>query len=229
MRLLVVEDDARIADFLCRGLNEAGFDVEVAASGEDGLAELEDRPTPGAVRERFVDVFGNLLVTRTIHDGDEVESPEELAELPEAAHAAITREAGAATIESVAAEQVDGRTVHAASWRGSGGPRELKVLDDGTVLSLELPLGALPPAITSLLGDDEVAPADEGEEEEEENNDVAETAGRAVDVERMLLDVWEVEASDGDMVRTALIVPTGEILGDIALTSRNDDRETDDD
>jgi two-component system OmpR family response regulator len=37
MRLLVVEDDAEIADFICRGLREAGHVVDHAANGRDGL------------------------------------------------------------------------------------------------------------------------------------------------------------------------------------------------
>jgi len=42
VRILVVEDDARIADFLRRGLTEAGFAVDVSENGEDGLAALEE-------------------------------------------------------------------------------------------------------------------------------------------------------------------------------------------
>lgn len=37
MRALIVEDDATIADFVARGLREAGFVVEHAAEGEAGL------------------------------------------------------------------------------------------------------------------------------------------------------------------------------------------------
>ena len=42
MRILVVEDDARIADFLRRGLTEAGFTVDVAGDGECGIAAVEE-------------------------------------------------------------------------------------------------------------------------------------------------------------------------------------------
>ncbi len=38
MRALIVEDDRAIADFVARGLREAGFAVDVAADGEEGLA-----------------------------------------------------------------------------------------------------------------------------------------------------------------------------------------------
>jgi len=37
MRLLIVEDDATIADFIARGLTEAGFAVDVAGDGARGL------------------------------------------------------------------------------------------------------------------------------------------------------------------------------------------------
>jgi two-component system, OmpR family, response regulator len=45
VRLLVVEDDPIIADFVARGLREAGFAVDVASDGSRGLAlALESRP-----------------------------------------------------------------------------------------------------------------------------------------------------------------------------------------
>ena len=37
MRLLLVEDDLKIASFLMKGLKEAGFAIDHAADGEDGL------------------------------------------------------------------------------------------------------------------------------------------------------------------------------------------------
>jgi len=39
MRALIVEDDATIAEFVARGLREAGFAVDLAADGEEGLAQ----------------------------------------------------------------------------------------------------------------------------------------------------------------------------------------------
>ncbi len=38
MRALIVEDDATIAEFVARGLREAGFAVDVTSDGEEGLA-----------------------------------------------------------------------------------------------------------------------------------------------------------------------------------------------
>ena len=37
MRILVIEDEAKTANFLKKGLGEAGFVVDVAANGHDGL------------------------------------------------------------------------------------------------------------------------------------------------------------------------------------------------
>ena len=37
MRLLLVEDDTKIAEFVCQGLKEAGFAVDHMTNGEDGL------------------------------------------------------------------------------------------------------------------------------------------------------------------------------------------------
>ena len=39
MRILVVEDEKKIADFIKRGLKEEGYSVDTAADGEEGLAK----------------------------------------------------------------------------------------------------------------------------------------------------------------------------------------------
>jgi two-component system, OmpR family, response regulator len=45
MHALIIEDDGAIADFVARGLREAGFAVDVASDGEAGLATaLEQNP-----------------------------------------------------------------------------------------------------------------------------------------------------------------------------------------
>jgi DNA-binding response OmpR family regulator len=45
MHALIIEDDHTIADFVARGLREAGFAVDVAADGEEGLqVALEQSP-----------------------------------------------------------------------------------------------------------------------------------------------------------------------------------------
>jgi two-component system copper resistance phosphate regulon response regulator CusR len=40
MRILVVEDEKRIADFLCRGLEGAGYAVDAAATGAQAIDHI---------------------------------------------------------------------------------------------------------------------------------------------------------------------------------------------
>ena len=56
MRILVIEDDASVLDYISRGLRESGFTVDQAADGKDGLfrasaekydALVVDRMLPG--------------------------------------------------------------------------------------------------------------------------------------------------------------------------------------
>jgi two-component system, OmpR family, response regulator len=49
MRALLVEDDATIAEFVVRGLREAGFAVEHAADGEAGLTSATGQPYDVAI------------------------------------------------------------------------------------------------------------------------------------------------------------------------------------
>lgn len=44
MRILIVEDEHAIADYLVRGLREEGFTVEQASDGEDGWHYLQTQP-----------------------------------------------------------------------------------------------------------------------------------------------------------------------------------------
>src|SRR5260370_41779801 len=44
IRILVIEDEEPIADFLTRGLREEGFTVEHAAEGESAWHELQNGP-----------------------------------------------------------------------------------------------------------------------------------------------------------------------------------------
>ena len=44
MRILIVEDETRLADSIARGLREEGFAVEVSHDGEDALHRLRNEP-----------------------------------------------------------------------------------------------------------------------------------------------------------------------------------------
>lgn len=49
MRILVVEDDQKIASFIEKGLREAGFAVDCAADGEEGLDLGQNEPYDAAI------------------------------------------------------------------------------------------------------------------------------------------------------------------------------------
>src|SRR5712692_1562114 len=49
MRALLVEDDASIAEFVMRGLREAGFAVDRAADGDEGLEAAVQQPYDVAI------------------------------------------------------------------------------------------------------------------------------------------------------------------------------------
>src|SRR5438552_838852 len=49
MRVLVVEDDKKIASFILKGLKQNGFAVDDAANGEDGLDLAASAPYDAAV------------------------------------------------------------------------------------------------------------------------------------------------------------------------------------
>jgi DNA-binding response OmpR family regulator len=63
VRLLLVEDDPTIADFVARGLREAGFAVDVAPDGSRGLAlALESRPDVAIVDVMLPGIDGLELI-----------------------------------------------------------------------------------------------------------------------------------------------------------------------
>jgi DNA-binding response OmpR family regulator len=60
MRILVVEDDKKIASFVARGLKEAGFAVDQAENGEDGLHLALAHPYDTAVMDLMLPKLDGL-------------------------------------------------------------------------------------------------------------------------------------------------------------------------
>jgi DNA-binding response OmpR family regulator len=60
MRVLVVEDDKKIASFVARGLKEAGFAVDQAENGEDGLHLALAHPYDVAVMDLMLPKLDGL-------------------------------------------------------------------------------------------------------------------------------------------------------------------------
>jgi two-component system, OmpR family, response regulator MprA len=65
-QLLVIEDDARIADFIRRGLIYEGYQVEVARDGESGLAAARDHPPDLVILDWMLPGLDGLEVLRRL-------------------------------------------------------------------------------------------------------------------------------------------------------------------
>ena len=73
-RLLVVEDDAGAADYLCKGLREAGYTVEHAADGRDGLYLGSSSAFDAIVMDRMLPGMDGLSVVKALRAAG-VETP----------------------------------------------------------------------------------------------------------------------------------------------------------
>src|SRR5678815_3098489 len=62
MRVLVAEDDQVIADFVSQGLREAGYAVDVAATGTDALRKALDGGYDAAVMDVMLPELDGLSV-----------------------------------------------------------------------------------------------------------------------------------------------------------------------
>ena len=74
MRILVVEDDARMAELLRRGLSKEGHTVEVAADGLKGLEKGQAVPFDAIVLDVMLPGLDGLTVARRLRSGG-VRSP----------------------------------------------------------------------------------------------------------------------------------------------------------
>jgi two-component system, OmpR family, response regulator len=66
MRLLVVEDDAKIASFLVRGLKEAGYAVDQASDGDTGLILAETTDYDAAVIDIMLPRLDGLSLVKRL-------------------------------------------------------------------------------------------------------------------------------------------------------------------
>ena len=66
MRILVVEDDPTIGDFIVKGLREAGYAVDHAADGQQGLALATSQPYDTAVLDLMLPKLGGLELLSTL-------------------------------------------------------------------------------------------------------------------------------------------------------------------
>ncbi|HTT64689.1 MAG TPA: response regulator, partial [Bryobacteraceae bacterium] len=68
MRLLVVEDEKRIADFLCRGLQGAGYAVDAAPNGATALEFVHATDYDLVILDIMLPDLDGLLVLEKIRN-----------------------------------------------------------------------------------------------------------------------------------------------------------------
>ena len=68
MRVLVVEDEVRLAGYLQEGLGAEGFDVEVTHDGLDGLWRARERPYGAIVLDILLPGMNGWKVCRTLRE-----------------------------------------------------------------------------------------------------------------------------------------------------------------
>jgi two-component system OmpR family response regulator len=66
MRILVVEDDTKIASFLVRGLKQAGYAIDQASDGESGLALAESTDYDAAIVDVMLPKLDGVSLVRRI-------------------------------------------------------------------------------------------------------------------------------------------------------------------
>jgi two-component system response regulator MprA len=71
-RILVVEDDPDIADFVRRGLIYKDYDVDVAYDGEEGLSVARDRPPDLVLLDLMIPKIDGVEVCRRLRAGSNV-------------------------------------------------------------------------------------------------------------------------------------------------------------
>lgn len=70
MRILVIEDDASVLDYISRGLRESGFTVDQAADGKDGLFRASAEKYDALVVDRMLPGVDGLAIIRTLRGAD---------------------------------------------------------------------------------------------------------------------------------------------------------------
>ena len=68
MRILVVEDERKIAGFIRQGLEETGFDVEVCGNGNDAYALATTRPYDAIVLDIMLPGRDGLSILRGLRE-----------------------------------------------------------------------------------------------------------------------------------------------------------------
>lgn len=74
MRLLLVEDDLKIASFILKGMTEAGFAIDHAKDGEDGLHLAVSEPYDAIICDLMLPKLDGLSIIERLRS-EEIETP----------------------------------------------------------------------------------------------------------------------------------------------------------
>ena len=66
MQILLIEDDARVADHVAKGLREAGHMVKMARAGRDGLLKASSEQFDAIILDRMLPEIDGFKILRTI-------------------------------------------------------------------------------------------------------------------------------------------------------------------
>jgi len=123
MRVLIVEDDVKMASLLVTGLREEGFDPDVAHAGERGLSMATEQPYDAVVLDRMLPGIDGLTLCRRLRQQGNPVPVLMLTALGETADLVTGLEAGADDYlpKPFAFEELVAR-VHALGRRAPAGP-----------------------------------------------------------------------------------------------------------
>lgn len=143
--------------------------------------EIETMEPSGAELERFVDAQGHLLFEVVNEpETDELDVSENFEDLPAPVAGTILHHVGSRPLTRLQEEVELGSPIHAATWQSGHGEQEVKVLDSGLTLFLELPSDEpVPPEVLRQVPD-------------------------AADVEALILETYWLLDRDGEVLRAVL-------------------------
>jgi len=70
MRILVIEDDSSVLDYISRGLRESGFTVDQAGDGKEGLFRASSEKYDAMVVDRMLPGVDGLTIIKTLRGAD---------------------------------------------------------------------------------------------------------------------------------------------------------------
>ncbi|MGI9341613.1 MAG: winged helix-turn-helix domain-containing protein [Gammaproteobacteria bacterium] len=71
MRILLIEDDSSVADFIVRGFREAGHTIDHADNGKDGLFLATTETYDALIVDRMLPAVDGLSIVRTLRASDD--------------------------------------------------------------------------------------------------------------------------------------------------------------